>query len=198
MFGRAAYRPDQAESLECGALAGKRQRRSNCDRSVLLSCATCFRRYPRTHRAGSTDERSIDPIARYAILGDTMHEQDLAIVKGLVSVAWADGRVAAEELEVIDALLDAFNASPSDKVEVREYAQTPRSIDDVPLTELSYDDRRVLLQHAVLLTYIDGEQHEKEKELLDQLCSRLRIPQAEAIGIIQMAEERAKGFLKLL
>ena len=27
-----------------------------------------------------------------------------------------------------------------------------RSIDDVPITELSYDDRRVLLQHAVLIS----------------------------------------------
>jgi len=30
-----------------------------------------------------------------------MHEQNLAIVKGLVSVAWADGKVAAEESELI-------------------------------------------------------------------------------------------------
>lgn len=127
-----------------------------------------------------------------------MHEQDLAIVKGLVSVAWADGRVAAEELEVIDALLDAFNASPSDKVEVKEYAKTERDLDDIPLTELSYDDRRVLLQHAVLLTYIDGEQHDKEKELLEQLCVRLHIPRPEAVGIMLAAEERAKGFLNLL
>ena len=30
--------------------------------------------------------------------------------------------------------------------------EPPPSIDDVPITELSYDDRRVLLQHAVLLS----------------------------------------------
>jgi len=127
-----------------------------------------------------------------------MHEQDLAIVKGLVSVAWADGRVTSEELEVIDALLDAFNASPSDRVEVREYAKQERGIEDIPLTELSYDDRRVLLQHAVLLTFIDGQQHDREKELLEQLCVQLHIPRPEAVGIIQAAEERARGFLELL
>ena len=140
----------------------------------------------------------IDPRDRYAILPGAMHEQDLAIVKGLVSVAWADGRVAAEELEVIEALLDAFNATPSDKMEVTEYAKCERTIEDIPLTELSYDDRRVLLQHAVLLTFIDGEQHEKERELLEQLCMRLHIPRSEAVGIIQAAEERARGFLELL
>ena len=127
-----------------------------------------------------------------------MHDQNMAILKALVSVAWADGRVADEELEVIEALLDAFGASTSEAHEVRHYAQEKRTLDDIPVTDLSFDDRRVLLQHAVLLTYIDGEQHDKEKELLDQLCERLRIPELEAKGIIDAASERAKNFLNLL
>lgn len=121
-----------------------------------------------------------------------MHEQDIAIVKGLVSVAWADGRVASEEAEVIDALLDAYSATPSEAREIRKFAETHKTIDDIPITDLSYDDRRVLLQHAVLLTFIDGEQHEKEKQLLDELCERLRIPEVEARGIINAAERRAR------
>ncbi|MEZ4223978.1 MAG: DUF533 domain-containing protein [Polyangiaceae bacterium] len=127
-----------------------------------------------------------------------MHDQNLAILKSLVSVAWADGHVAEEEKEVIEALLDAFEATPSEVAEVRKYAEQPRTIEDVPLTDLSYDDRRVLLQHAVLLTYIDGEQHEKEKELLDELCERLRIPAQEARSLMDAAGERAKSFLNLL
>jgi tellurite resistance protein len=127
-----------------------------------------------------------------------MHDQNMAILKGLVSVAWADGRVADEEIEVIEALLDAFEASPSEALELRNYAKTQRSVDDIPLTDLSHDDRRVLLQHAVLLTFIDGEQHEKEKELLEQLCEKLRIPTQEARGIIDAASQRAKGFLNLI
>ena len=127
-----------------------------------------------------------------------MHEQNLAILKGLVSVAWADGRVADEEKEVIEALLQAFEASPSEAAEVRKYAETERTLDDVPLTDLSFDDRRVLLQHAVLLTYIDGEQHEKEKQLIEALCERLHVPAVEAKGLIAAAEERAKKFLDLL
>ena len=127
-----------------------------------------------------------------------MHEQNLAILKGLVSVAWADGRVADEEKEVIEALLQAFEASPSEAAEVRKYAESERTLEDVPLTDLSFDDRRVLLQHAVLLTYIDGEQHEKEKQLIEALCERLHIPAVEAKGLIAAAEERAKKFLNLL
>jgi prepilin-type processing-associated H-X9-DG protein len=128
----------------------------------------------------------------------SMHEQNMAILKGLVSVAWADGHVADEEKEVIEALLDAFEASPSEAQEVRNYAKSPRSVDDIPITDMSFDDRRVLLQHAVLLTYIDGEQHEKEKKLLEDLCEKLRIPTVEARGIIDQATSRAKNFLNLL
>jgi|ERR1041384_1153482 tellurite resistance protein len=127
-----------------------------------------------------------------------MHEQDLAILKGLVSVAWADGRVDDAENEIIDALLEAFDASASEAHEVRRYAATRRGIDDVPIADLSYDDRRILLQHAVLLTLIDGEQAESEKKILDELCRKLRIPEVEAKGIISMAERRANEMKKSL
>lgn len=122
----------------------------------------------------------------------------MAILKGLVTVAWADGHVAEEELEVIEALLQAFNASPSEAAEIRSWAKAERTLDEIPLTDLSYDDRRVLLQHAVLLTFIDGEQHEKERKVLEDLCDRLRIPTLEARGLMDAAGERAKQFLSLL
>ena len=127
-----------------------------------------------------------------------MHDQNLAILKGLVSVAWADGRVAEEELEVIDALLQAFEANPSETREVREYAKTKRTLEDIPITDLSADDRRILLQHAVLLSYIDGEQAQSEKEMLDELGKRLGIGDQEAAVLVTAAEERAKTLLDLL
>jgi tellurite resistance protein len=127
-----------------------------------------------------------------------MHVQNMAILKGLVTVAWADGRVSNEESQVIDALLEAFEAAPSESVEIRQYAKEPRSLSDIPIHDLSADDRRLLLQHAVLITFVDGEQHEKEKKLIDDLCEVLRIPAVESKGIIAAAEERAKELVKLL
>lgn len=127
-----------------------------------------------------------------------MHAQDLAIVRGLVSVAWADERIADEEKQVLDALLAAYGASPSEARELRKYAEKRRSLEDIELTELSADDRRVLLQHAVLLTFIDGEQHQKEKDLIEDLVTRLRLPPAEAQRVIGAAEERVKSLLEQL
>jgi uncharacterized membrane protein YebE (DUF533 family) len=127
-----------------------------------------------------------------------MHEQNLAIVKGLVAVAWADGKVCAEEQQIIDALLEAFEATPSEAREVRLFANTPRSLDDISLTELSYDDRRYLLHQSVLLTFADGQQQEAELALLDELGRRLKIPAAEASLITSAATEQARGLVGLL
>lgn len=127
-----------------------------------------------------------------------MQAQNLAVVKGLVSVAWADGHVSAEETEVLEALLEAFHAMPSEAHELRKFAQTPRSLADVPINELGFAARRQLLQHAVLLSYVDGKQDDKEKALLGELVKALEIPALEARDLVRDSEERAKSLLKLL
>jgi uncharacterized membrane protein YebE (DUF533 family) len=127
-----------------------------------------------------------------------MHEQNMAILKSLVAVAWADGKVAEEEREVIEALLQAFDASEAEALFIKNYSAEPKSLGDIPLTDLSADDRRVLLQHAVFLTYIDGHQDDKERELLAALSIQLHIPDAESMEIVKIATDRAKRFLNIL
>jgi uncharacterized tellurite resistance protein B-like protein len=127
-----------------------------------------------------------------------MREENLAVLKSLVSVAWADGTFADSEKEMVDALIAAFEASEEEAKEIREYAANKRSLDDMPIVDLSADDRRVLLQHAVLLTYVDGSQHETEKAFIGDMCKTLEIPDHEAKVLINLAEERAKRFLNLL
>jgi uncharacterized membrane protein YebE (DUF533 family) len=127
-----------------------------------------------------------------------MHEQNLAIVKGLVSVAWADGKVAAEESELIEGLLKAFNATPSEAHEIRRFAERPRTLDDVPLTDLSAEDRRVLLHYAVLVTFVDREQSDSERDFLLRLATRLRLPNDEANQIMHSAEAHAMSLQHLL
>ncbi len=127
-----------------------------------------------------------------------MQAQNLAVVKGLVSVAWADGHVSSEETQVLEALLEAFQALPSEAHELRKFAQTPRSLADVPIHDLGFAARRQLLQHAVLLSYVDGKQDAKEKALITELVQALEIPVLEARDLVRDSEERAKSLLKLL
>lgn len=127
-----------------------------------------------------------------------MQEHQEAMVKSLVAVAWADGRMDGEETEVIEALLSAFEIEGADADRIRDYAKTPKTLDDVPLTELSASDRRLLLQHAVILTYIDGTQSEDEKKVLADLVERLHLPATEAKVLLEASEQRAKRLLDLL
>ncbi|HEX8790411.1 MAG TPA: hypothetical protein VF765_05625 [Polyangiaceae bacterium] len=127
-----------------------------------------------------------------------MHEQDMAIVKALVPVAWADGVFAKTEKEMLDALLDAYSASDKEKEMVHEYAETKRTLEDIELQDLSADDRRVLFQHAVLLTFADGDQSKDEVTMLDALATKLRIADAEKTALMKTGAERAKKYLHLL
>ena len=127
-----------------------------------------------------------------------MEDYQEAMVKSLVAVAWADGQIHDSETEVIEALISAFDLAGADADAIREYAKQERSIADVPLTELSAQDRRMLLQHAVILTFVDGEQSDKEREVLASLVAQLHIPEDEATGLLAGAEARAKRLLSLL
>jgi uncharacterized tellurite resistance protein B-like protein len=127
-----------------------------------------------------------------------MHDENMAIVKSLVSVAWADGVYAAEEREMVEALIAAFDANDDEADQIRAYSAEKKTIDDVPVSDLSADDRRILIQHAVLLTFVDGKQDEVEKAFIGTLCDKLRIPGDEAKPLVEAAEARAKRFLNLL
>ncbi|HZF55429.1 MAG TPA: hypothetical protein VE093_42560 [Polyangiaceae bacterium] len=127
-----------------------------------------------------------------------MHDQNMAILKSLISVAWADGHFADKEREMVEALLAAFEANEEQAKELRTYAADKKTLDDIPLEDLSVDDCRTLLQHAVFLTWIDGEQHDDEKKVIDDLVKKIGFPEAEANDYVKYANERAKKFLKLL
>ncbi len=127
-----------------------------------------------------------------------MHTQDFAIIKALVPVAWADGDFAKSEQEMLRALLEAYGASTSECDELLGYASTKKSLDDISLDELSANDRRVVLQHAVVLSFADGVESPSETAILNELAKRLRIPTDEAATLIKQSAERAKKHLGLL
>jgi hypothetical protein len=71
------------------------------------------------------------------------------IVRSLVAVAWADGKLEAPESGVIEGLLCGFDATPEEEQEILEYAKTRRTFEnDIPLAELDREDRERLLANA--------------------------------------------------
>lgn len=114
------------------------------------------------------------------------------IVKCLVAVAWANGKVAAPESGVIEGLLCGFDASEDEEREILDYAKCKRTLSgDAPLKELSREERELLLANAALLTHADGEQSETEKQLLNKLVSLLEFDQAEASKIMDSVQDGA-------
>jgi uncharacterized tellurite resistance protein B-like protein len=124
-----------------------------------------------------------------------MHDQDIAIIKALVPVAWSDGVFSDHEKETILGLLAAYDATEAEKERVLGFAAEKRTLDDIDLQELSAEDRRVLLQHAVLLSYADGDQNAAEIEFLAKLALRLKIPADEAAAVMAASAQRAQKLL---
>jgi uncharacterized membrane protein YebE (DUF533 family) len=120
------------------------------------------------------------------------------LLKLLVALAWADGRVAEEEMEVVESMLDTFECNDEVKTTIRNWAETPRSLDDVEVAELTEDDANLALYQAVFLTYIDGEQSEEEVALLNQFVSKLGIDHERADAILKIATTRAQELLPVL
>jgi uncharacterized tellurite resistance protein B-like protein len=127
-----------------------------------------------------------------------MHDQDLAIVKALVPIAWADGTFDEPEKQMIAALLDAYGAAEPERQGVLAYAAERKTLDDIDVQDLSAGDRRLVLNHAVLMTYADGRQSAEESRILVDLSKKLRIPDDEARAVIEAGAERAKNSLGLL
>jgi DnaJ-domain-containing protein 1 len=118
-----------------------------------------------------------------------------AILKLLVAMAWADGKVDEEELEVVEALLSAFEAGADEAEGLRAWARSRRSLEEVDVTSLTVSDLELALQHAVLLTFIDGEQSPEEVALLDRVMARLGLSREAAAPILESATRWARGLL---
>ena len=121
-----------------------------------------------------------------------MTPSEKSIAKSLVAIAWADGKYQAPEEGMIDSLLWAFGASEEEEAELREYATKKRTLkDDVPLDDLSPEDRELLLAHAALLTHADGKQTKAELKMLSDMVELLGFSEEQSKPIIEGARDRA-------
>lgn len=120
-----------------------------------------------------------------------MTPSEKKVLKSLVAVAWADGKVAKPEEGVIDGMLAGFDASDEEEREILEYAEEKRTLDDIPLAELDQEERELLLANAALLTHADGEQAEAEKETLNKLVELLGFEADDAARILESAKDGA-------
>jgi tellurite resistance protein len=136
--------------------------------------------------------RQLDPSLEFDYRAGRMTPSEKNIVKSLVAVAWADGKVAAPEAGVIEGMLCGFDASEEEEREILQYAKQKRTLsDDAPIQELSREDRELLLANAALLTHADGEQSESERALLAKLIALLGFAEGDAKQILESVHDGA-------
>lgn len=121
-----------------------------------------------------------------------MTPSELNIVRSLVAVAWADGKLESGESGVIEGMLCGFDASDEEEREILEYAKTRRTLEnDIPLDEMTREDRELLLANAALLTHADGDQSASEKAALEKLIGILGFSKEEADKVLASADDGA-------
>jgi len=114
------------------------------------------------------------------------------IVKALVAVAWADGKLEQPESGIIEGLLCGFDATEEEEQEILTYAKQKRTFkDDIAVSEMTKEDRELLLANAALLTHADGDQSGPERELLQKLVGLLEFTGADGDAILASAKEGA-------
>lgn len=124
-----------------------------------------------------------------------MTDGEKNVLRALVAVAWADGRLEDGESGVIEGLLCGFDATDEEEAEILEYAKVRRTLDkDIPLDLLTQEDRELLLSNAALLTHADGRQSPPEKHILKRLIGMLGFTPEEGQRILQSAGDGALNF----
>jgi tellurite resistance protein len=112
------------------------------------------------------------------------------VLRSLVAVAWADGKMAEGESGVIEGLLCGFDASDEEEEEILEFAKTRRTLeDDVPLADLTAEDRELLLSNAALLTQADGDESAAERTILHRLAKMLGFDASEVDKVLASTKD---------
>ena len=116
-----------------------------------------------------------------------MANRNVAILKAVVCVAWADGVLKGPECKALEGVLAAAELTPEEAAEVRAYAARPHTLADLDTRGLSAEDRRIVVLHAVALAYADRDFTPAERQVVLGLCTRLGLSDSEAHALIGAA-----------
>ncbi|MBL9003365.1 MAG: TerB family tellurite resistance protein [Myxococcales bacterium] len=125
-----------------------------------------------------------------------MSERNAAVLKAAICVAWADGVLKDSERRALEGILAAADLSPTEKSELRAYAERPRTVHDLSaldVSALSPAERRMALTHAVVMAFSDRDYEHMERQSVIALAQRLGLSTAEAHQIIATTTQRITG-----
>jgi tellurite resistance protein len=113
----------------------------------------------------------------------------LAVLKTLACVAWADERIASREQALLEGFAERWGLTEPELDELREFGRHHRTLDEAPLDELEDDEKQSVVEQAVMLALIDGDDDPKERAVIVDLVTRLGV---DATALVKSAVERMR------
>lgn len=112
-----------------------------------------------------------------------MSRAKVEVLKTVLGLAYADGKLADAEERLIDFLIDSYGLSPEEEGEVREAG--PEGAHPERLTEFLTDDKEKEKAYEVasLVCLMDGSQQPEESEMLRKIRDSLSIGSEQALEI---------------
>jgi uncharacterized membrane protein YebE (DUF533 family) len=122
---------------------------------------------------------------RLTISGDACIET-LAL---LITMAWADGRLADHEREGVRAAASVFNLTKELRARLDLLLEKPIELDALLVDELGPRDKAFAYVAAAWMAGVDDELDPKEEELLHKLAALLGLTDARRQELAQIARD---------
>jgi uncharacterized membrane protein YebE (DUF533 family) len=107
----------------------------------------------------------------------------------LVTMAWADGRLAASERAGVLGAADVLNLSKDLRARLAEVVERPVPVDQILFDTLSVRDRAFAYVAAAWMAGVDEDIDPKEEELLDGASSILGFSAARKAELERIARD---------
>jgi len=119
-----------------------------------------------------------------------MANPNVAIMKTVVCVAWADGLFKDQERRALEGLLAAAQLTPEEVDELRRYAAEPRTLADVDTSVLTPEDCKKVVILAVALAHADYDYSFVERQTILKMCERMGFSPSETHTLLSRANAR--------
>ena len=113
------------------------------------------------------------------------------ILQGVLFMELADGELHPDEKDLLQVISERFDLSEDDLAEAIGDARS-LSVDDIRQS-LDHEDRKVVVQYAVMAAYADGNMDAKEEKFLHELEKRLGMNADDVRELEELGRELAQA-----
>lgn len=113
----------------------------------------------------------------------------VAIIKGLIAVAWADGNLNLRELEILNEYVVQFGLTKREINSVYTFIANPPVLEDLPEIITDIDDRLFLISQAYVMACADESLSFQEINVINQLVETFSLPKKEVEKVRKLTME---------